>query len=48
MLQPLHRSRAPGLPATMAGTQILVGRQPTMLQSMVGAAGMGQSNPVAN
>ena len=41
-------TRATGLPATMAGTQILVGRQPTMLQSMVGAAGMGQSNPVAN
>lgn len=41
-------TRATGLPATMAGTQILVGRQPTMLQSMVGGAGMGQSNPVAN
>ena len=40
-------TRATGLPATMAGTQILVGRQPTMLQSMVGAAGMGQT-PVAN
>ncbi|MBX3585727.1 MAG: hypothetical protein KF796_03700 [Ramlibacter sp.] len=41
-------THASGLPATMAGTQILVGRQPTMLASMLGAAGMGPPPPVPN
>ncbi len=41
-------TRATGLPATMAGSQILVGRQPIMLRAMIGAAGMESSNPVAN
>lgn len=37
-----------GLPTTVAGSQMLVGRDPNLLRSVLGAAGMGAPEPTGN